>query len=72
MSYMDNNEIVSQTECLICSVNEIPDPVNGADIAELTDVMQEGFKKIEYLLYRHLPLRKKLWWRLTDRPSKRD
>ena len=57
--------------CTICALNESPGPVNGADIAELTDVMQEGFEKIECLLYRHLPFRKKLWWRLTDFLSKR-
>ena len=56
----------NQNERLVCAMNETPGPVNGADIAELTDVIQDGLTQITHLLYRHLPLRRRLWWKLTE------
>jgi hypothetical protein len=53
MSRMDDNEVVSQTECLIRSVNEIPGPVNGYETPE-DDRLQARVRETEA----HVP-----WWR---------
>ena len=55
----------------MCALDASPGPVNAADIAELTDVIEDRLSSIEYLLWRHLPLRKRLVWKLTEYVSSR-
>lgn len=60
-----------QVGCVVCALNDAPGPVNGADIVELTDVVADGLAQIAYVLYRGLPLRTRVWWRLCEVWSER-